>query len=151
MAPRENENPLLHFLLLGAISYSLYVSLKPDDLETIHVTSQTIEALVQQSESITQTPVTSEVRKELIEGHIEEEVLIREAYKRGFDKSDYRVRRRILGLMRSSLSEVIPVPSLAQLRTFYEENRDRYETGPSISFEQVFFSFANTTRLCALK
>ena len=41
------------------------------------------------------------------------------------------------------MSEVIPEPSVAQLRAFYEENKARYLTSPSRSFEHVYFSFAS--------
>jgi len=137
------RSPILHFALFGIIVFILYMRLKPPDRETILVTTQTIDALVQQQESITRNPVTPEDRQTLLEGHIEDEVLLREAYKRGFDKNDYRVRKRILNIMRSSLSEVIPEPSQAQLRAFYEANKERYRTSPSLSFEHVYFSFAS--------
>ena len=137
------KSPILHFVLLGAVAFVAYTHLKPADRETIRITTQTIDALIQQQQSITQNPVNPEERQTLIEGHIENEILLREAYKRGFDKNDYRVRKRILNIMRTSLSEVIPEPSVAQLRAFYEENRERYLTSPSRSFEQVYFSFAS--------
>ena len=137
------KSPALHFIVLGAVVYFLYVNLKPPDRETILITPQTIDALVQQRESITQNPITPEERRILIEGHIEDEVLLREAYKRGFDKNDYRVRKRLLNIMRSALSEVVPEPSTAQLRAFYEENRERYLTSPSRSFEHIYFPFAS--------
>jgi hypothetical protein len=137
------RSPALLFLVLGIVLFFLYVHLKPPDQETILITTQTIDALVQQQESITQNPVTAEERKILVEGHIEDEILLREAYKRGFDKNDYRVRKRILNIMRNSLSEVTPEPSVAQLRAFYEENKERYRTSPSLSFEHVYFSFAS--------
>ena len=137
------KSPILHFILLGLIAFSAYTYLKPPDRETIHITTQTIDALVQQRESISQKAITPETRQSIIEGHIEDEVLLREAYKRGFDKNDYRVRKRILNIMRTSLTEVIPEPSMAQLRAFYDANRDRYLTSPSRSFEQVYFSFAS--------
>ena len=136
------KSPLLHFIFLGIIAFILYIHLKPADRETIRITTQTIDALIQQRESITQNPTTPEERQLLIDGHIEDEILLREAYKRGFDKNDYRVRKRILNIMRSSLSEVIPEPSVAQLRAFYEEEKERYLTSPSRSFEQVYYSFA---------
>jgi hypothetical protein len=138
------KSPILHFIILGTLLYGAYTQLKPPDRETILITTQTVDALVQQRESIAQTPATPEERQELIEGYIEEEVLLREAYKRGFDKNDFRVRRRILSIMRSSLGEVIPEPSVAQLRAFYEANKERYLTSPSRSFQQVYFSFASS-------
>lgn len=138
------KSPILHFILVGALIFGAYTQLRPPDRETINVTTQTIDALVQRRESITQNPTTAAQRQELIEGYIEEEVLLREAYKRGFDKNDYRVRKRILNIMRSSLGEVIPEPSEAQLRAFYEAKKERYLTSPSRSFQQAYFSFASS-------
>ena len=140
------KSPIFHFIVLGTAVFAAYSFLKPPDRETITVTTQTIDALVQQRESITQSPTTPEERQKLIEGHIEDEILLREAYKRGFDKNDFRVRKRILNLMRSSLSEVIPEPSVAQLRSYYAENKQRFLTSPSRSFEQIYFSFAGANQ-----
>ena len=137
------KSPTLHFIVLGFVVFFAYAKLKPPDRETIHVTTQTIDALVQQRESIVPTPITPQERQTMIDGYIEDEVLLREAYKRGFDKNDYRVRKRILNIMRSYLGEIIPEPSVAQLQAYYEANQDRYLTAPSRSFEQVYFSFAS--------
>jgi hypothetical protein len=137
------RHPVLHFLLIGLLAFAAYSWLLPADVETIRITTQTIDALVQQRESISQNQVTEDQRQELIEAHIDEEILLREAYKRGIDKNDYRVRRRILYVMRSSLTDVVPEPTVGQLRVFYEENRDRYQTSSSVSFQQVYFSFAS--------
>lgn len=76
---------------------------------------------------ITQNPITPEKRRILIEGHIEDKVLLREAYKRSFDKNDYRVRKRILNIMRSSLSEVVPEPSVTRSHRIFP--RDSLCTG----------------------
>lgn len=133
------QSPILHFLVLGLVAFYLYEQFRPENREVIHITTQTIDALVQQRESIEQNPVTPELRQEIIEEYIEDEVLLREAYKRGFDKNDYRVRQRMLRVMRSSLSEVIPEPSVAQLRAYYDENRETYQTSASVSFQHVYF------------
>ncbi len=137
------KSPILHFILLGILLFGAYTQLRPPERDTIHITTQTIDALVQQRESISQIPITPEERQSLIDGHIEDEVLLREAYQRGFDKNDFRVRKRLLQIMRASLSEVIPEPTAAQLRAYYEANRERYLTSPSRSFEQVYFSFSS--------
>jgi len=139
------KSPILYFIIIGSLTFAAYTHLKPPARETIQVTTQTIDALIQQRESIAQTKTTPEERQNLIEGYIEEEILLREAYKRGFDKNDYRVRKRILNIMRSSLSDVMPEPTQAQLRAYYEENKERYQTQPSRTFEQVYFSFTNNT------
>ena len=133
--------PLLLFLVFGGIGYAAYAKLKPVDRETIVITNQTIDTLVQMRESISQTPVSAEERQEIVANHIEEEILIREAYRRGFDKNDYRVRKRLLNIMRTSLTDIIAEPSAAQLRAYYEENAETFATDESISLEQVYFSF----------
>ena len=140
------KSPVLHFVVLGTAVFWAYTEFRPTDRETIVVTTQTIDALIQQRESITQDPITAEEKQNLIAGHIEEEILLREAYKRGFDKNDYRVRKRILNLMRSYMSEVIPEPSLAQLRAYYQQNKERFLTSSSRSFEQIYFSFAGANQ-----
>ena len=137
------KSPILHFVILGVIAFLAYEHLKPTNRETLRITTQTIDALIQQRESIVPNPVTPEERQQIIEGHIEDEVLLREAYKRGFDKNDYRVRKRLLNVMRSSLTEVIPEPSVAQLRAYYDANKERYKTSPSVSFDNIFFSFTS--------
>ncbi len=77
------KSPILHFILLGTVAFVVYTRLKPPDRETIHITTQTIDALVQQRESIAQKAITPETRQSLIAGHVEDEILLREAYKRG--------------------------------------------------------------------
>jgi len=140
------KSPILHFIIMGVVAYLLYILFKPQTTETIYVTTQTIDALIQQQESITQNPMTEEEKQILIAGHIEDEILLREAYKRGLNENDYRVRKRLLNMIRSSLVEVIPEPSVAQLRTFYEENKERYQSSASLSFEHIYFSFVNAAQ-----
>jgi hypothetical protein len=135
--------PILHFIVFGIIVYFLYTLLKPTTTETIYITTQTIDALIQQRESIMQNPVSDEEKEDIIIAHIEDEILLREAYKRGLNENDYRVRKRLLNMMRTSLSEVIPEPSNAQLRAYYDENIEKYQTSPSLSFKHIYFSFVN--------
>jgi len=140
------KSPILHFIIMGVVAYLLYILFKPAPTETIYITMQTIDALIQQQESIMQNPISEEEKEILIAGHIEDEILLREAYKRGLNQNDYRVRKRLLNMMRTSLGEVIPEPSVAQLNVFYEENKERYQTSPSLSFEHIYFSFVNVAQ-----
>ena len=126
--------------------YFIYGFLKPQTKETIAITSQTIDALVQQQEELQQFPVSPEQRQEIVEGHVDDEVLVREAYKLNMDKNDFRVRKRILSIMRSSLSEVVPEPTYAELQKYYEENKLDYQSDTLWTFEHVYFAF-NSERI----
>ena len=133
--------PILHFIIIGGLLFFIYEKLKPEGKEIVSITSQTIDALIQQQAELQQYQVTDEQREELIRGHIEDEVLLRVAYSRGLDKNDFRVRKRILSLVRSSLTEVIPEPTYSQLQAYFDENIDQYTTDSAWSFQQVYFNF----------
>ena len=135
------HSPFLHFILIGMALFFLYEKFKPQSRELITVTSQTIDALVQQQEELQQMPVSEEQREQIIQNHIEDEILLKVAYDRGLDKNDFRVRQRILSLVRSSLTEIIPEPTYTQLQAFYKENRAEYLSDTSWSFQQVYFNF----------
>ena len=138
------KSPIFHFLVLGAVLFFVYRALKPSGKESIVVTQQTVDALVQSQQELIQAELSAEDVEELIQGHIEDEILLREAYKRGVDKNDGRVRRRILQIMRSSLTEAVPDPSMAQLQVFYEENSDRYTRPESRTVRQVYYEFTRS-------
>ena len=134
------QSPIIHFLIIGTILFFIYEELKPQKKEVITVTSQTIDALVQQQTELQQLPVSEKQREQLIQSHIEDEVLLKVAYDQGFDKNDFRVRKRVLSLVRSSLTEVVPEPTYAQLQAYYKENLEEYISDTSWSFQQIFFN-----------
>ena len=138
------NNPLFQFCLIGVLLFLMYTKLLPTKEAVIRVDQQTIDALVLADQEITQMPLNEERITSLIENFIDEEVLLREAYSREFHLNDYRVRKRLLSLMRSSLTEIIPEPSIAQLRAYYDENREKFMIDESISFETVRFSLNST-------
>lgn len=140
------QSPILHFILVGIFLFFLYEQLKPQNREVINITSQTIDALVQQQAELQQLPVSEEQREQLVRSHIEDEVLLKVAYDQGLDKNDFRVRKRILSLVRSSLTEVVPEPTYSQMQAYYKENQEEYLSDTSWSFQQVFFNI-NSDRL----
>jgi len=85
------NNPLFHFVFIGIAVYFLYIAFIPQNTETITITQQTINAIIQADESITLGKVTEERKQNLIENHIEEEVLLREAFKHDLYEKDFRV------------------------------------------------------------
>ena len=135
------NNALLHFVVIGVLLFFAYTYFLPVSQETIVVNQQTLDALIKADQELAQMELTEERKQSLIENFIDEEVLLREAYSRELYKNDYRVRKRLLALMRSSITDIIPEPSLAQLRAYYDENKDKFIVDESLSFETVRFSF----------
>ncbi len=71
------REPLVHFLALGALLFALdYVS-SSDEKDTIYISQQAIVSLVEQREEIALRRLTPAQRDELIEQHINDEVLYR--------------------------------------------------------------------------
>ncbi len=95
------KEPLLHFLLLGGALFALFQSVggfdSPDIEQTdeIVVTAGRIDSLSQNFGKVWQRPPTEQEIEGLIQEHIREEVLYREALAMGLDRDDMIVRRRL--------------------------------------------------------
>lgn len=139
------NNALFHFIVIGIALFMAYTYFLADQRGQILLDQQTIETIIKADQEITQQELTEERKTSLIENFIDEEVLLREAYARELYKNDYRVRKRLLGLMRSSITEVIPEPSMAQLRAYYDENQEKFKVDEALSFEMVRFPFNSET------
>jgi hypothetical protein len=133
------REPLVWFVVLGVVLGASWVWLAPPDTETIRVESETLRALEKQQEELLGRPLTDEERTRVHEGYIDDEVLLREALRRGLQWSDSRVRQRLTRIMRAALTENVPDPSVAQLQAHFQENIDKYSTPESITLEQVVF------------
>jgi hypothetical protein len=140
------REPLLHFLLAGVVifGFSIAVSDVPvsDAEDRITVTASDIERLRGLWERQWQrTPTAAEVRG-LIEEHIREEVLYRQALALGLDRDDTIVRRRLAQKFEFLIEDIAAShdPTDAELAAFFEANRERYRIPPRISFAQVYFS-----------
>lgn len=133
------KSPILHFIIIGAVAYVLFIQLFPRSKDAIVITPQIIDALVRNEQSLIPVEMKEERKQELIKNFIDEEVMLKDAYKRDLNKNDFRVRKRLLTLMRSSLTEIIPEQSIAQLRAYYEENGNKFSSEESRSFNTAFF------------
>jgi hypothetical protein len=137
--PALLREPILHFVLLGALAFVAYAALAPAVTKTIVIRPEIVDGLEAQREEILGRPLTEEERSEIVERLIEDEILVREAYRRGLDRSDSRVRERLLVVMRYSLDEVVPDPDRDQLEAYFREHIDRYWDEETITFEHAFF------------
>ena len=137
------SEPLLHFLGIAALLFVANEIFSADTRELISVDVPTQEYLIQAQEDLLLRPLDETEKQEIIEGFVEEEILTREARKRGFDNSS-RIRTMLIQNMRFFMSSEIPTPTEAELRQFFSENPERFISSPSISYDHVFFSDPDT-------
>ena len=135
------QEPLVPFALIGGILFALYGFQNPTARERIEIQPQTLRALEEMEVEMRGRSLTESERQLLIDSHIEDEVLLREAYRQELEKKDSRVRKRLLNVMRSSLDEPVAEPTQAQLQQYYQQESGKYESGNAYRFDQVYFSF----------
>ncbi len=133
------REPLVHFLGTAVLLFVANAIFSGDDREVITVEVAAQKYLIQQRQDLTLRPLTIEEKTEAVEDFIEEEILIREGRKRGFENSS-RIRSLLLQNMHFFMTSEIPDPTEEDLRTFFDENPERIGTKPSITYEHVMFS-----------
>lgn len=137
------REPLLHFLLIGAVLFAGYRLLNPEPAEMpdrIVISTQDITALEQAFEAAWRRLPTETERENLIASHIRQEVLVREAQSLGLDRNDPVIRQRLQQkmdfLLASGANAMEPAP--ADLATFLAQNPDRYRIVGQTGFAQVY-------------
>lgn len=141
-----NPSSLRFFLAVGGVlivgfGATLRAARERDSVIALH--PEVVEAVVARQQELSGRALTEEERSSAVEGFIEEEMLVREAFRRGLDRSDRRVRPLLRDHAARELLEAAgyapPTPSDAQLRAFFESRRDTYTLAERVDLEQVFF------------
>ena len=150
------KEPLLHFVLIGALIFGVSAwreGQRPAENAAAHieVTAGTIAWLREGfCKQWHREPDADELRG-LVNDHLREEVLYREALAMGLDRDDSIVRRRMAQKMEFLTQDIAAAvePDDAALRKFFEENAARYAKAARVSFRHVFFSKERRgTKLC---
>lgn len=139
LARRVGGEPLVLFALPAVLIFLAYSLLASPDEETIVIGLETIEALVAARQEVLLRPLTEAERAAVVEEHVQNELLLREALARGFHLSDPQVRERLIDRMRILLADEPPAPDEDDLRAFYAANPDVYRSEPTVTFDHVFF------------
>lgn len=134
--------PLVHFLAVAAVLFVANAYFSGDDRELVEVDYRTQQYLITQRQELLLRPLTDDEKALIIQDFVEEEILLREARKRGFDNSS-RIRTLLIQNMRFFLANDVAEPTEAELLEFFNANLDRFETSPRISYDHVVFDDAN--------
>jgi hypothetical protein len=138
------REPLLHFLLLGALLFLVYGWLNRAGLaapDEIVVSQSQVDGLVMQFERVWQRGPTTEEREALIESWIRDEVFYREALAMGLERDDPIVRRRLSQKVQFILDtgSESAAPTDAELQAWLDTHADRYRVEASYALRQRYF------------
>ena len=138
------REPLLHFMLIGAVIYLLYaVFAEPaaEDIDkTIVVSAGEIEWMNTAWQKRWSRAPTREELDGLIKQYIKETVLYREALTMGLNKHDQVIRRRLaqkLEFLAKDLVALTP-PTEEELQAYFIEHQEYYSEPTRYTFTQVF-------------
>lgn len=106
---------------------------------TIVATPEIRAALEEERAELLGRALTEDERDRLAEDWVDQEILVREAYRRGLDRDDPVVRHRLVEKMRALLREKPREPTPAELLAYYKDHPERYRSPPRVSLEHVFF------------
>lgn len=137
------REPLLHFLLLGALLFGLHHwlrggSLKPAD--EIVLSRGQMQSLEAQFQRVRQRAPTPEERQILVESWVREEIFYREGLAMGLDRDDPIVRRRVAQKL-EFIADGAPaaMPTVAELQAWLDAHADKYRSEPRYTFTQIYF------------
>lgn len=135
---RAMREPLLHFLLLAALLFVAHALFGNDTREEIVVDQETQRFLLERETDLTLAEPSRELLDQVIENFVEDEILVREATKRGFTDSS-RVRALLIQNMRFFISGNIAEPTEDELRRFYEAEKSRFASPPSLDLDHIYY------------
>lgn len=142
---RLAEDPLVHFLAVGAVLFAVLVLGGSDEEAAparIHIDAVAVRETLEAATLLQGREPTAAELRQLVDPLVEEEVLYREALALGLDENDDEVRRRLVEKMRYLTEDLAdPEPaSEAELRAFFESRPDLFRIPERVTFDQVFFS-----------
>jgi peptidyl-prolyl cis-trans isomerase C len=139
------REPLLHFLILGAVFFLVYFWVNPPAKSAapnqIQVSQNDLDRMVQLFQKQWQRLPTQQELDGLVSALIKEEILYREALAMGLEKDDMIVRRRLAQKMEFLITDVTDPGSVEDkaLQAFYEKNAARYRRAAKLTFRQIYF------------
>jgi hypothetical protein len=141
------HEPLVHFVVLGAVlfgAYAFFERVRGGDASPteIRLTVDDLAQFMLVFESKWRRPPTQDEFNAMVEDRIREDVLYREALALGLDKEDTIVRRRMAQKMQFLAEDVAAArePTTDELRFWFTENSDLFAMPARLSFRHLYFS-----------
>lgn len=146
---RVLKEPLLHFLLAGAVLFGAYHWLNrsaeipgSSSAHQIHVRAGDVQWIVENWTKQWRRPPTREELRGLVVDYVNEQLLAREARALRLDDNDVIIRRWLAQKMTFLIEGTVrhAEPSDEELQRFYEGHAAHFRAAPRVSFEHIYFS-----------
>ncbi|MEE8558095.1 MAG: peptidylprolyl isomerase [Myxococcota bacterium] len=142
---RPWREPLVHFLLGGAVLFLLYSTVSEERSvrrDRIVVGEERVASLATIFQRTWFRPPTRAELEGLVQEFVDEEILYREALELGLDRDDLVVRRRLRQKMEFLHLDLVEPPASTdgELEAFLGANGDRFREPAQLGFRQVFVS-----------
>ncbi len=138
------KEPLLHFLVLGALIFAAYSFVGDDGPaeDEILVTRGQQDRLVAAFQTTWKRPPTQREFDGLVDNWIREEIAYREAVEMGLDANDMILRRRLRQKFELVAEDIVSLvePTTEELEQFLADNPADYAQDSTYSLRQIFFS-----------
>lgn len=138
------KEPLLHFLLLGALIFVYYnwASSDEPDADQIVLSQGQQEHLITLFSRTWQRPPTNDEFSNLVDDWIREEIAYRESQQMGLDANDIIIRRRLRQKLEALAEDIVSMsePTELELQAYLDANQEDYRAEARYSLQQVYFS-----------
>lgn len=138
------RDPIAHFILIGLMLIAInhfWTTWQGEKGRTIEVSSEEVARLEKLWANTAGRLPTGEDRQMIIDQFVQDEVLMREAKRLGLDDNDIIIHRRLAQKMDFLIADnPIDDPTDAELKLWFDENRDQFAASERRSFRHVYFS-----------
>lgn len=153
---RITQTPVFRILAFGfLLALIMLIVFGPDrpanQNRRIVVSEENLAHLMVSWQKTWQRSPTKEELLGLLQNHVRDEVLYREAVNRGMAENNMSVRRALVTQMNMLAESQMEQSALTEkeVQSFYSLRKDQYRQEPKISFQQVYFKQENLAQLSA--
>lgn len=147
MFVRLLREPLLQFLIVGALLFAAWKALNPDttllsQAKRIELTEGDLNQLATTWVMAGRPPPSPQQMQALIDDKVRQEVLYREALALGLDKDDTIVKRQLARKMEFLAEDLSKLedPKPGELKAWFDQHQEQFSLPPRVSFRHIYFS-----------
>lgn len=139
------REPLVHFLILGALLFLLFHFVKGGSgarQNEIVVTGGTLQTITEGFQRVWKRPPTQKELDALIQDYIKEEIYYREAITMGLDREDAIIRRRLRQKMEFLADGMgyIKEPTEKDLQSYLQKHPEKFRVEGRFTFSHVYLN-----------